>query len=84
MNWLRKLIVALVLGAATLTQLPSDSRAEAHAPSAHARFYAVYYRTCVDSPWVFYYSCWRHSDAQRYANYIANSYGYQTFVRSVH
>ena len=53
----------------------TNSTAEAH----QTRYYYVYYRTCVHSPWQYYgaYDC--PHNAQAAVNYIY-SFGYETYV----
>ena len=81
MKSLRKLIIAVVIGLGVLVPMASTQRAEANTPTKHAQYHILYYRTCPDSPWVAYFAFSRLSDAQTYANWIYNSYGYETFIR---
>jgi hypothetical protein len=81
MNWLRKLILAVVMGVTMLAPFAAVPQADAQSRAART-YYAVYYRASPEHGWTFYYSFWSYSDAQSYSNWIS-SYGYQTYIRSV-
>lgn len=81
MKFLHKVILGALLATTATTALPSLAQANAHSSNPHTRYYRVYYRTCVQSPWVLYYTFNCPVEAQRYANWIRASYGYEVFVR---
>ena len=83
MNLLRKILLSMLLGLAAIAPLSHTPTASAHPVPGQARYYAVYWRVDLDSPWKFYSSFYREADAQKYADWIRNSYRYEAFVYTV-
>jgi hypothetical protein len=80
MKWLRCLFLALSIGLAGFLARPE--RVEANSPQQmQGHTYYVYYRVDPNSPWVCYGYTQSYNDAQWYANWIYNTYGYESFVR---
>jgi len=79
MKWLRKLMLAAVLGLAVVSPLAIAPQAQANPGHGHVRYYYVYYRTCVHDSWHYYWAFSDYHMAQRYAQYI-QSKGYEVYI----
>lgn len=80
MSAVRKLILAAVMGLATVTSLtlPADLRANPH--NSNQRVYYVYYRDCPDSQWTCYGGYYQYDQAIQAKTWF-EYYGYQVFIR---
>lgn len=85
MKTLRKILLAVVASLTLLATLSAPA-AQANgtgsmgtARGAH-RYYAVYYRTCPNSPWSCLGYTSNYSYAVQYVRYI-QSYGYDAYLR---
>jgi hypothetical protein len=82
---LRALFLTLSLALVGFAAVPQ--KVEASPPTVpqqqqpQSRYYYVYYRVDVNSPWVGYGYTPNDNDAQWYANWISTTYGYESFVR---